>query len=95
VQRRRLVILLCALGAFLAAIVMLGLGPPSRKEHVFSVVMALLAPLLTYCAGWKAWNAFRSGARLMGVLFTFLTLLGVVWCLLVWGDLAILFSGAG
>jgi hypothetical protein len=31
----------------------------------------------------------------MGVLFTVLTLLGVVWCLLVWGDLAILFSGVG
>jgi len=69
VQRRRLVILLGALGAILAASVMLGLGPPSRKEHVFSVVMALLAPLLTFSAGWSAWHAFRSGARLAGVLF--------------------------
>jgi len=95
VQRRRLVILVCALGAFLAAIVMLGLGPPSRKESVFSVVMALLAPLLTFSAGWSAWSAFRSGARLMGVLFTILTLLGILWCLLVWRDLAIFFRGAG
>jgi hypothetical protein len=95
VRRRRLVILLGALGAILAASVMLGLGPPSRKEHVFSVVMALLAPLLTFSAGWSAWNAFRTGARLVGVLFTILTLLGAVWCLLVWSDLAILFSGVG
>ena len=94
-RRRRLAILLCALGAILAASVMLGLGPPSRKEHVFSVVMALLAPLLTFSAGWSAWHAFRSGARLAGVLFTILTLEGVVWCLLAWGDLAFLFSGAG
>jgi hypothetical protein len=95
VRRRRLVILLGALGVILAASVMLGLGPPSRKEHVFSVVMALLAPLLTFSAGWSAWNAFRIGARLVGVLFTILTLLGAVWCLLVWSDLAILFSGVG
>ncbi len=95
VKRRRMVIFLIALGAFLAAIVMLGLGPPSWGEHVFSVVMALLAPLLTFGAGWSAWNAFRSGARLMGILFTILTLLGVLWCLLVWGDLAVRFSGAG
>jgi hypothetical protein len=91
VQRRRLVILLFALGAFLAAIVMLGLGPPSRGEHGVSVVMALLA----FYAGWRAWKAFRSGARLIGVLFTFLTLLGVLWCLLAWGDFVILFSGVG
>jgi hypothetical protein len=95
VQRRRVVILLGALGAFLAASVMLGLGPPSRKDQVFSVVRALLAPLLTFSAGWRAWNAFRSGGRLMGVLFTILVLLGVVWCLLVWRDLAVLFSGVG
>ena len=94
-RRRRWVILLCALGAVLAASVMLGLGPPSRKERVFSVVMALLAPLLTFSAGWSAWNAFRTGARLMGVLFTILTLFGVLWCLLAWRDLAILFSGVG
>jgi hypothetical protein len=95
VHRGRLIILLFALGAFLAASVMLGLGPPSRKDQVFSVVMALLAPLLTFSAGWSAWNAFRTGARLVGVLFTILTLLGAVWCLLVWSDLAILFSGVG
>ena len=94
-RRRRLAILLCALGAILAASVMLGLGPPGRKERVFSVVMALLAPLLTFSAGWSAWNAFRTGARLMGVLFTILTLLGLLWCLLTWRDLAVLFSGAG
>ena len=51
--------------------------------------------LLTFTAGWKEWDAFRNGARLMGVLFTILTLLGAVWCLLVWGDLAILFSRVG
>jgi hypothetical protein len=79
------------LGAFLAAIVMLGLGPPSRREHGGLVVMALLA----FYAGWRAWRAFRSGAHLIGVLFTFLTLFGVLWCLLAWGDLAILFSGVG
>jgi hypothetical protein len=62
---------------------------------VFSVVMALLASLLTFSAGWSAWHAFRSGARLMGVLFTILTLFGVLWCLLAWGDLAVLFSGVG
>ncbi len=91
VQRRRLVIFLFALGAFVTAIVMVGLGPPSRGEHMVSVVMALLA----FYAGWRAWKAFRSGARLIGVLFTFLTLLGVLWCLLGWGDLGILFSGVG
>jgi hypothetical protein len=91
VQRRRLVIFLFMLGAFLAAIVMLGLGPPSRREHGGLVVMALLA----FYAGWRAWRAFRSGAHLIGVLFAFLTLFGVLWCLLAWGDLAILFSGVG
>jgi hypothetical protein len=91
VQRRRLVIFLFMLGAFLAAIVMLGLGPPSRREHGGLVVMALLA----FYAGWRAWKAFRSGAHLIGVLFAFLTLFGVLWCLLAWGDLAILFSGVG
>ncbi len=95
VQRRQFAILLCALGAFLAAVVLLGLGPPSRKAQVFSVVMALLAPLLTFSAGWSARNALRSGARLMVVLFAILTLLGVLWCLLEWRDLAILFSGVG
>ena len=29
------------------------------------------------------------------ILFTILALFGAVWCLLVWSDLAILFSGVG
>lgn len=91
VQRRRLVIFLVALGALLAVVGMLGFGPSSWRKHGFSVGMALLA----FCASWKAWKAFRSGARLVGVLYTFLTLLGVLWCLLVWRDPAILFSGDG
>jgi len=89
VQRRRLVIFLFALGAFLAAMVMLGLGNPGWREHGVSVVMALLA----FYAGWRAWKAFRSGARLIGVLFTVLTLIGVLWCLLAWADVVILLSG--
>jgi len=95
VQRRRLVILVVALGAFLAAIVVLGFGPPSWGQIAFPVVRALIAPLLTFTAGWKAWHAFRSGARLMGVLFAILTLSGVAWCLLLWGDLALAFSRVG
>jgi hypothetical protein len=51
--------------------------------------------LLAFYAGWRAWQAFRGGARLIGVLFTFLTLLGVLWCLLAWGDFVILSSGGG
>jgi hypothetical protein len=95
VQRCRLAILLCALGAFLAAAVVLGLGPPSRQDRVFSVVMALLAPLLTFWAAWHSWSAFRSGARFMGVLFSLLVLLGVIWCLLASGDVVSLFGGVG
>jgi len=64
------------------------------ERHVFSVVMALLAPCSRFpLAGARGMHF--AVARLGGVLFTILTLEGVVWCLLAWGDLAFLFSGAG
>jgi hypothetical protein len=93
-RRRSLLIFSIILVVCFGCIIVLGFGPPVWAHRFSAVALAIFALLMTWNAGCSGRNAFRSGAWLLGVLFTLLTLIWLLWCLVGWTDLAQVFTAA-
>lgn len=84
-RARGLLVAVVVIGAAALGVV-LALEEPAWTDVLVVALAALVSPFLTVSAAWSARNAFRTGARLVGVLFILLALVGAGWCAIAWSD---------
>jgi hypothetical protein len=91
-SRRKWIAAICLIGGLLGVGIVLAMMPTKWSDRTFSLLYLVMAPLTALRMAWSTRNAFRSKARLVGVIFAFLTLFAVLWCFVALNSVVVAFN---